>query len=136
MESAEEDEKDTVDFQIAPGLRQFVEYGVQSLQGVTDSKGKAVDPSKPLDKGAVIPHVVSASLDEILPPAPPQATGGGGHLRQAVGAGQEGHCFEGSPYAQDPLGSHPGRIQEGNGHWFLPGVDVEGVENHWCTGQN
>ena len=61
-EPADEDEKDAVDFQIAPGAKQFIDCGVQSMQGVTDSKGKAVNPPKPLEKGSVIPHVVSGSL--------------------------------------------------------------------------
>ena len=73
-ETAEEEDKDAVDFNIAPGLRQFVDYGVQALQGITDSKGKQVDPPKPLEKGSSIPHVMTTTLSRyyrLLPHKPP-----------------------------------------------------------------
>ena len=71
---ADEDDDDTIDLAMAPGLKQFVDYGVQAKQGVTDAKGKAVDPPKPLEATALVPHVVSASLARyyrLLPHKPP-----------------------------------------------------------------
>ena len=68
------DDKDAVDFQISPGLQQFVDYGVQALQGVTDAKGMMVDPPKPLEKGSAIPFVITPSLTRYyrtLPHKPP-----------------------------------------------------------------
>ena len=42
---ADDDEDETADLCIAPGLQQFIDYGVQAKQGVTDAKGKRVDHS-------------------------------------------------------------------------------------------
>ena len=77
---ADDDDDESADLCIAPGLQQFIDYGVQAKQGVTDAKGKAVDPPKPLEATALVPHVVSASLAKYYRLLPPQTTCGGSHL--------------------------------------------------------
>ena len=77
-ERTDDDDKDAVDFTTAPAMQQFVAYS--SMQGVTDSKGKKVDPPKPLKKGSLIPHLVSGS-HKILLLRPSQTTGGDSHQR-------------------------------------------------------
>ena len=61
-ERTDDEDRDAVDFQVAPTMQQFVTYGSQSMRGIRTLKGKKVDPPKPLDKEQLIPHLVSGSL--------------------------------------------------------------------------
>ena len=74
LDRAGVDDPDAVVLQMSDGLRAFVGYGVQAMQGVTDSKGNLVDPPKPLDLSSLIPHTGSATLPKfycLLPHKPP-----------------------------------------------------------------
>ena len=75
MKPSPSDDKDAVGFQVAPGLQQFVVYGVQALQGVTDAKGVLVVPPKPPEKGSAgCPPVCQRPW---LAPAAPAVQGSG-----------------------------------------------------------